>query len=144
MKHKYNDGGREEAGYKGKAGDCVVRAIAIALKIPYEEVYTDLKKLSADKKRRATKKKYNTPRNGVHMNVSKEYLLNKGWGWKSTMGIGTGCRVHLCEEELPKGRIIVRLSRHFCCVINGVINDTYDPSRGGNRCVYGYFYKLKI
>jgi hypothetical protein len=26
-------------------------------------------------------------------------------------------------------------------VIDGVIHDTYDPSRDGKRCVYGYFTK---
>ena len=30
MRHVYNDGGRKAAGYKGDAGDCVARAIAIA------------------------------------------------------------------------------------------------------------------
>jgi len=34
----YNDGGRVAAGYKGRAGDCVVRAIAIATQRPYQEV----------------------------------------------------------------------------------------------------------
>ena len=41
--YKYNDGGRADAGYKGKAGDCVVRAIAIATGLPYQEVYDGLK-----------------------------------------------------------------------------------------------------
>ena len=27
--YRYDDGGREAAGYRGKTGDCVVRAIAI-------------------------------------------------------------------------------------------------------------------
>jgi hypothetical protein len=35
----YSDGGRAAAGYKGRAGDCVVRAIAIAAQKPYQEVY---------------------------------------------------------------------------------------------------------
>ena len=39
-----NDGGRAAAGYKGKAGDCVVRSIAIATGVNYEEVYEDLYK----------------------------------------------------------------------------------------------------
>ena len=30
MNYKYNDGGRSRAGFKGKTGDCGVRAIAIA------------------------------------------------------------------------------------------------------------------
>jgi hypothetical protein len=39
MKFQYNDGGRQQAGYKGKTGDCVVRAIAIAADLPYQTVY---------------------------------------------------------------------------------------------------------
>ena len=57
------------------------------------------------------------------------------------MGIGTGCKVHLKKEELPTGKIIARVSRHICAVIDGVINDTYDCSREGTRCVYGYYRK---
>ena len=30
MEFKFNDGGRAEAGYKGRTGDCTIRAIAIA------------------------------------------------------------------------------------------------------------------
>jgi len=30
MRHGHNDGGRKAAGYKGDAGDCVARAIAVA------------------------------------------------------------------------------------------------------------------
>ena len=33
---KINDGGRAAAGYKGQAGDCVVRSIAIATRMPYQ------------------------------------------------------------------------------------------------------------
>ena len=39
---KINDGGRKAAGYKGKAGDCVVRSIAIATNLSYIKVYDDL------------------------------------------------------------------------------------------------------
>jgi hypothetical protein len=42
MKHVYNDGGRKAAGFKGDAGDCVTRAIAIASGRPYAEVYKRL------------------------------------------------------------------------------------------------------
>jgi len=34
---KVNDGGRAAAGYKGQAGDCVVRSIAIATGMPYQK-----------------------------------------------------------------------------------------------------------
>ena len=39
-----NDGGRSAAGYKGKAGDCVVRSIAIVSGLPYQKIYDDLYK----------------------------------------------------------------------------------------------------
>jgi hypothetical protein len=38
----YDDGGRTEAGFSGDAGDCVTRAIAIATRQPYREVYDAL------------------------------------------------------------------------------------------------------
>ena len=41
---KIDDGGRAAAGFKGKAGDCVVRSISIATGIKYAEVYEDLYK----------------------------------------------------------------------------------------------------
>ena len=47
----------------------------------------------------------------------------------------------LDEDELPKGRLICHVSRHSCAVIDGVLNDTYDCSRMGTRCVYGYWIK---
>lgn len=40
--YKYDDGGRATAGYKGKTGDCGVRAVAIATGKPYKEVYDAL------------------------------------------------------------------------------------------------------
>ena len=55
------------------------------------------------------------------------------------MAIGSGCRVHLRAEELPAGRLIARVSKHFVTVVDGICYDTSDPTRGGTRCVYGYF-----
>lgn len=130
-----NDGGREAAGYKGKAGDCAVRAIAIATGKPYQEVYSDL--FSENKIRNPRK---SSPRDGgTSMKTIHKYLKSLGWSWHPTMQIGSGCKVHLKQDELPSGNIIVRLSGHLCAVLNGVINDTYDPSRDGTRCVYGYW-----
>ena len=36
---QFDDGGRSAAGYKGKTGDCVVRSIAIATGLPYQQIY---------------------------------------------------------------------------------------------------------
>ena len=46
MKFQFNDGGRVAAGYKGSAGDCVVRSVAIATGLPYQEIYDQVNKLS--------------------------------------------------------------------------------------------------
>jgi hypothetical protein len=62
-----------------------------------------------------------------------------GWEWTPTMAIGQGCTVHLRADELPAGRLVVSVSKHWVAVIDGVIHDTYDCSRDGTRCVYGYW-----
>ena len=60
------------------------------------------------------------------------------------MKIGKGCTVHLRTDELPEGRLMCVVSRHSVAVIYRVINDTFDPSRNGNRSVYGMrVYKQK-
>lgn len=148
---KFNDGGRAAAGYKGHAGDCVTRAVAIATGKPYQEIYdamfSAIKEHAEGRSRSATRaargggRRGTTPRNGVAKEVTKKYLAALGWKWTPTMGIGTGCKVHLKASELPGGRLIVSVSKHLVAVIDGVINDTHDPSRNGTRCVYGYWSK---
>ena len=142
---KYNDGGRAEAGFSGKAGDCVCRAIAIATGIPYIEVYNKLAEGNASQRRGKgeTSKRGKTASNGITTKRKwfANYMESLGFVWKPTMLVGQGCKVHLKADELPSGTIICNVTKHFTCVIDGVINDTYDPSRGGTRCVYGYYYK---
>mgnify|MGYP006406764803 FL=1 len=87
------------------------------------------------------KKNRSHPRTGIYMPTMKRIMEALGWKWKATMGIGTGCKVHLDSDELPKGRIICRVSKHYVALIDGIINDTHDCSRDGGRCVYGYWYK---
>jgi len=143
---QFNDGGRQAAGFKGGAGDCVVRAIAIAAQLPYLQVYEDLHTANAayadlrnDKLARRLNAKGASPRNGNHRNVFHDYIVGHGFDWVPTMQIGAGCQVHLLANELPSGRLIVKVSKHLTAVIDGVICDTHNPSRGGNRCVYGYY-----
>ena len=71
--------------------------------------------------------------------MGRPYLQSLGWKWTPTMQIGSGCKVHLCADELPPGRLIVSVSRHLVAVIDGVVHDIYEDARGGTRCVYGYW-----
>lgn len=177
MKFEYNDGGRKAAGYKGSVGDCAVRAIAIAIEQPYQFVYDELSMAnlfhSANSRDRVAKKLQRrgyTPRNGMFKKVVRAYMDSLGWAWVPTMRIGSGCTVHLREDELPSGRLVVSVSHHYTAVIDGVIHDTYDPSSRGStiyspnwpnipkgarqldngdwiyapdRCVYGYWTQEK-
>jgi hypothetical protein len=144
----FNDGGRSEAGFKGSAGDCVVRSIAIAANLPYLRVYEDLENANAlyaqkrnDRLAKRLKNNGTTPRNGSHRNVFHGYIIAHGFTWIPTMKVGAGCQVHLRPDELPGGTLIVKVSKHLTAIVDGVIQDTHDPSRSGNRCVYGYYLK---
>jgi hypothetical protein len=146
MKVIINDGGRKAAGFTGMArGDCVARAIAIAAQLPYQQVYDALADINArtpaSKRRKAHKVGRRTASDGIYTNsvLFRRYMTSLGFVWTATMGIGTGCKVHLRSGELPMGRLIARVTRHYCAVIDGVIHDTHDCSRHGTRCVYGYW-----
>ena len=134
-----DDGGRSGAGFKGSTGDCVTRAIAIATGVSYSEVYSAINEASENERPGTRKRGKSSARTGVHKPTYRKYLQSLGWTWTPTMAIGSGCKVHLTASELPSGRLIVSVSRHLVAVIDGVIHDTHDPSRGGTRCVYGYF-----
>jgi len=146
MKVIITDGGRAAAGFKGATGDCVARSIAIASGHPYREVYDALAHIMATmpKTKRRKSAGVRSAANGVYVRskLFKDYMKSLGFVWTPTMAIGSGCKVHLRASELPRGRIIAAVSKHYTAVIDGVIHDTHDPSRAGTRCVYGY-YKLK-
>jgi len=138
----YDDGGRAGAGYKGNTRDCVCRAIAIATGIDYQTVYDSLNEVATRERRGKRKRGVSNSRMGVYKYTTRKYLESIGWRFTPTMAIGTGCKVHLRENELPGGKIIVSVSKHLVAVIDGVIHDTHNPDRGGQRCVYGYWRKL--
>jgi hypothetical protein len=133
---KYNDGGRAAAGYKGQANDCVARAIAIFTERPYREIYQEL----ALAEQQVTGIK--SARNGISKKAYKKYIEETlGLAWVPTMKIGQGTTTHLKAGELPNhGRLLVSVSKHMVTMIDGVIHDTHDPSRGGTRAVYGYWF----
>lgn len=141
MQFTYNDGGRADAGFKGKTGDCGCRAAAIAAQRPYKEVYDLINELAKSERTGKRKRKVSNARTGVYPNTFKKVMAHYGFEWVPTMHIGQGCTVHLREDELPKGRIVCNVSGHYTAVIDGVLNDTYDCTRDGSRCVYGYFIK---
>lgn len=124
----YNDGGRSKYFKGANVNDCVTRAIAIATGLDYKEVYDTIKDLLQ-----------HTPRNGLKKKETKDIMQYFGFEWVPTMTIGGGCQTHLRKEELPSGTIVCQVTGHLTCVKDGIIYDTFDCSRDGNRCVYGYW-----
>ena len=137
MRWIYNDGGRAEAGFKGITDDCCCRAFAIATQRPYREVYDLINEIGKANKKHADNR--STARTGVYSDDAKKVAEALGMKWVATMKIGQGCKVHLRENELPSGRIVCSVSKHYTAVVDGVINDLFDPRRDGTRCVYGYW-----
>lgn len=144
MKVIITDGGRVDAGYKGSAGDCVTRAVAIATEQAYSTVYDAFKEHAKSERLTQRRKTRSSVRDGVDTTRQwfKDYMASIGWKWTATMLVGQGCKVHLTEGELPSGRLIVAVSKHYTAVIDGVIYDSHDPQREGTRCVYGYWSKV--
>ena len=139
--YTYNDGGRADAGYKGLADDCTTRAIAIGTGMPYQVVYDLVNAYGARERRSKHRSSRSGARTGVHIPTIRRIMAELGWQWTPTMLVGQGCKVHLRADELPSGNLIVSVSRHMVAMIDGVIHDNHDPSRGGKRCVYGYYCK---
>ena len=129
------DGGISKAGFRGEANDCVTRAVAIITERPYREVYQEL----ARYEQQVTGVR--SARNGISKKAYKKYLADQGFTWTPTMQVGQGTTVHLRGDELPLGKLLVSVSRHMVAVIDGVVYDNHDSTRGGSRAVYGYWTK---
>jgi hypothetical protein len=144
-----DDGGRSKSGIPGadkKVGDCVARAIAIAAEKDYREVHDALvvRNIEYAKRDNSAYGKRIRRRGGVNAfdadhgcsdKAYGPYLESLGWKFTSTKGQ----RIKLRADELPPGRLIVRVSRHLVAVIDGVIRDTHDSGGAGRRPVTGYW-----
>ena len=75
---KFDDGGRTKAGYKGFAGDCVCRAIAIATGIPYRDVYDAINQEAQTEKLTKRREKRSSARTGVHKPTTRLNLASLG------------------------------------------------------------------
>lgn len=120
------DGGRSQY-FKGAAGDCAPRAMAIALQLDYKQCYNEL----AEAHRARTGKK--TARNGIYKDDFGAVLKRHGWVWHPAPKlVGRKARY----SDLPQGRVIARMARHFTAVIDGVVHDVWDCRE---KMVYGYW-----
>lgn len=127
MTYQYNDGGRAVAGFKGNS-DCGIRAVSIALEMPYK----DSRRLLQEFARKGKQGSGQISR-GIYKEDIDAALRSKGWVWRSAPKF-QGRKAKY--SDLPKGRVIARMAKHYAAVIDGVLMDTWDSS---DKMVYGYW-----
>ena len=126
-----DDGGRAKAGFKGDAGDCVTRAIAIAEGRDYAEVRADLMEATKEwrttsRSRAAKRCKSNSVRNGTRAVVYRPYLESRGWTRKSLVKFGCPERKYMTPEDVPSGRVMVEMPKHIAAIIDHKLHDNWD------------------
>lgn len=94
MRWVYDDGGRDAAGYHSIAGDCVCRALAIALRKPYSLMHDKLAAICQS--RLSAPYRMSHPETSIKGAVFQPFL--KALGWRYTCN-----RKHKCpwEAALP-------------------------------------------
>jgi len=111
-----SDGGLKETKFKSKRkrGDCIVRAITIALNLPYEVVFKSLCDLAKE--------------TGFFPNDDETYglyLKQNGWIKNKPQRVDGGLKT--LERFNSEGiTAIVNTRSHLVCVSNGKIYDTWD------------------
>jgi hypothetical protein len=155
-----DDGGRRRSGIargsrRDETNDCVARAIAIAAQKPYREVHDALTAAkvrhvaaASDAWARRARRRGGVSAfhadHGVSDEVYDPYLKDLGWRFTSTKELPRGRGVHLRADELPRGRLIVRLPKHLVAVVDGVIRDTKDCSEEGRCRIQGYWISSAV
>lgn len=143
--YKYieSDGGASAVKEKLKLQkrDCVVRAIALACDLYYEDVYSQLEAQKAIGyyirfSKNPTRKISTDPSRGNFFPDYNRYLSSIGWVYvkfKKPTTLG-----HL---KIFEGSVILHMSKHLAAAINGTIYDMWDSRQEGRSKVFGYFMK---
>lgn len=132
----WDDGGRLRYGYPPFANDCAARAVAIATQLPYQQVYDYINHLARVERVRLFGAR-SSAENGVRLETMQRLLVwEMGWVWHHN---STG----MALNQLPPGRLVVRIGRHYTALIDGVIRDVFNPTLKKWRVVVGYWrYEL--
>lgn len=112
-----------------KIGDCVVRAISIAERKKWIDVYKDLCDIGGSI--------YDMPNSKA---TYEKYLTMNGWVKKKMPKHPSGKRMKLSDfAELMKGKLfIASVVKHLTVVEDNTLLDTWDC---GCKCVGNYFIK---
>ena len=131
--YRYDDGGRAAAGYRGKTGDCVVRAIAICTGEDYRAVYLTMAEhmkrngyaasgnayATRESNRKAPRSKGQIAARRVQNRVLEVYGFRK-------VRLPAGARPTFTEAHRRYGDCIVGTTKHVAVVVNDALRDTFD------------------
>ena len=136
-----SDGGRSlDTKRRKHNNDCMVRALATATGIGYGQVYDELVEDGVF-----------TPGNGGFMDRFVGHLVWQqttyhgfDFVWRSFAAKKGQPRMNpeLFADQFPKGNFILRMGRHHCSMIDGVLRDIFVHT--DMRCVYGAWEVRKV
>ena len=134
--YQHDDGGRREAGRRGEADDCVVRAIAIAAGLAYDAVYKEVARLNKERGNGRL-----SARNGLNKEVA--HMAMEEFGFRRVERIklwrnGNPDYPTLTEAHERYGDCVGFTRTHAYAVVGGRLRDTADrrvwaDGRGNNR-----------
>jgi len=148
---KYNDGGMcEDLKNKPVAekilemvdrqlGHSIVRAVAIAAKMEYKQVYDAI--AEGHQSQKDSGKKPRNPIDGIDTKSKWFKKLMFDWGFVWRCCEDKSQVVEVSFDMLPSGRLVVALSGHYTCVIDGKVNDFFNPFRFSQNVIKGYWLR---
>ena len=123
---QFDDGGRAEAGLKGKTGDCVVRAIAIATGLDYTTLYKHLAPKTLARLGVNVQDDMPTYLKGVY-HVDYEPLLKELGFTKTTSSEGYAHPTYTqAYQAFGNCLVLSHDGTHLSAIIDGELRDTFD------------------
>ena len=131
--YRYDDGGRAAAGYRGKTGDCVVRAIAICAREDYRSVYGTMAEhmkangyaasgnayATRERSRKAPRRRGQLTARRVQDRVLASYGFTK-------VSLLAGERPTYTEAHRRYGDCVVGTTKHVVAIVGGALRDTFN------------------
>jgi len=131
--YTYDDDGRAAAGYRGKTGDCVVRAIAICAREDYRAVYGTMAEhmkrngyaaggnayATRERNRKAPRRRGRLNARRVQDRVLEAYGFHK-------VRLPEGERPTFTEAHRRYGDCVVGTTKHVSAIAGGALRDTFD------------------
>ena len=133
IEYRYDDGGRRAAGYRGKTGDCVVRAIAICAGRDYRTVYLTMAGQMRRNGHTASGNAYATsernrrqPRQHGQLRAKRvQDRVLELHGFRKVR-LPSGARPTFTEAHERYGDCIAGTTKHMAAIVGGALRDIFD------------------